>query len=360
MKEVKILQSNNRNIQKPAHLNLKDVDGDEMRKLREYVLSRVNLLIYSDPDIFYQTMDWVSSQWVHDGINNAPEDMTSLEILERAGKGEKIRCVEYAKVTVDVFNALGYVARLVNIISEDADYGGLGKAHMAVEVWSNSLEKWIYLDPQFSMYATKDKIPLNYYEIYTNFDEVHIIYMDTKAAIVGIDKSEAIKKYKDFLSNYFGFMCIFVYEQDIRTRLTLHLNNPKQQLAFQYMGLSNAVYTNNLHDLYFPINQTLILFDYKEKIDFNPIFKKSNIKTLEEFQANLDLFETQPKFKLKFLNNMEFFNKYEIQINQQEKFYTNESTVDCELREGINTIKVCAINKLGVKGCTTEIQIRYE
>ncbi|WP_142127211.1 hypothetical protein [Bacillus sp. SLBN-3] len=77
----------------------------------------------------------------HHGINQAHCGSSSLDILKRAASGERFRCVEYASVTRDVLIAFGHPARSVNILSADADYGGVGKGHMGTEVWSDDLDK---------------------------------------------------------------------------------------------------------------------------------------------------------------------------------------------------------------------------
>jgi hypothetical protein len=37
--------------------------------------------------------------------------------------------------------------------------------HSSTEIWSNQYRKWVMLDPTFAMYAEKDGIPLNAYEL---------------------------------------------------------------------------------------------------------------------------------------------------------------------------------------------------
>lgn len=147
MKKIKIVESNNQNLDSLRHLNVNQVEDADLTKLRDYVMSKIKLTDYKDPQIFFETMDWVSSQWVHHGFHEAPKEMTSYDILQKVAEGERFRCVEYAKVTADILNALGYVTRSLNIKTHDSDYGGVGRAHAVTEVWSNALDKWVLLDP---------------------------------------------------------------------------------------------------------------------------------------------------------------------------------------------------------------------
>ena len=84
-----------------------------------------------------------------DGLRNAQE------ILEEAAKpGVKFFCVQYASVLLSAVQAMGWPARQVGIDS-----------HCFMEVWSNQHRKWVMLDPTPSVYAEKNGVPLNTYEI---------------------------------------------------------------------------------------------------------------------------------------------------------------------------------------------------
>src|SRR3712207_9513543 len=37
--------------------------------------------------------------------------------------------------------------------------------HSSTEIWSNQHRKWVMFDPTFAMYAEKDGVPLNAYEL---------------------------------------------------------------------------------------------------------------------------------------------------------------------------------------------------
>lgn len=77
MKKIKIIESNNLNLDSLRHLNIKPIEDANLTKLRDYVMSKIKLTDYKDPQIFFETMDWVSSQWVHHGFHEAPKEMTS-------------------------------------------------------------------------------------------------------------------------------------------------------------------------------------------------------------------------------------------------------------------------------------------
>ena len=175
MKKIIIQESNNELINCQAKSVILP-DMEDLNELRKYILHSTDFSGLSDFDLFLEVMGWVNTRWVHNGINDAG-NASSLEILKRASNGENFRCVEYATVTKDILLAMGYIARSLTILAEDADYAGFGQAHSVTEVWSNRFKKWIFLDPQINVYATKDNIPQSYYEIYKSFENVSFNFL---------------------------------------------------------------------------------------------------------------------------------------------------------------------------------------
>lgn len=350
MGKVKIIKSNNElindNIKKLVLTN-----NDELYDLRQYVLNELDLSGYSEMEIFINVMNWVNSRWEHDGINEA-YNSSSLEILKRAESGECFRCVEYGKVTKDILISLGYIARQIGIKSVNFDYGGFGMSHVVTEVWSNELEKWIFLDPQCNCYAVLGDKPLNFYEIYINFDDIEF------KSIKKVDKDN-YDSYKAFIKNYLGYMNTSYRLNDIEYQLYLHLNGKDELLAFQYMQLSNAVFTKNLEDMYFNPNKTTILFEYKEMIDYKKVAKEHNLNTMEELEKNINLFSAKPNFKLKFLTNTPSFSYYELCIDNKVIILEGD-TFEFNLNEGENIISVSSVNKQGIKSKGTKMEILYK
>ena len=57
--------------------------------------------------------------------------------------------------------------------------------HVTTEVWSNKLNKWIFLDPQFGIYVQLNNRPINIFEIYEtkktgNFENIKFIEVKNK------------------------------------------------------------------------------------------------------------------------------------------------------------------------------------
>ena len=75
-----------------------------------------------------------------------------------------------------ILKGLGYITRSIGLRKKNVAYGGFGMGRIASEVWSNKLKKWVFVDPQFSLYVTHNQY-LNFYDMYLlkkqgEFDEI--------------------------------------------------------------------------------------------------------------------------------------------------------------------------------------------
>lgn len=341
-------------------LTLEDsINTLEFSELKKYVTSKKIIKSKNEPELYFELMEWVSNQWEHNGWNAAPDSLNSLGILKSVHEdGQQYRCVEYGVVLNDILNSFGYVARTVGLKHENVDYGGAGMGHVATEVWSNKLNKWIFLDPQFGIYAQKDNVPLNIFEIYTvkkvgDFDK--IVFMEAKTNKANNDYGIG------FLTNYLGYIDIKQKHRNQSYSLALKMEGERDFLTFQAFPISKVAFTNNVEDLYFSLNQTMVLFDYIEDEirRTEEEYGKLDIKTVEDFNKNMAMFAAKPNFKVSFDNNMPWFKNYRVKLNnsvideQNGKYYVN-------LNEGVNTLTVIAVNQNGIEGIPTVIKLKYE
>lgn len=369
-KKIQIIESNNKFIPENK-LYIKD--ANDLIELRNYVLEQTNLSSFSDPEIFFKVMNWVSTRWKHDGLNKAGK-ISSYEILINASKGSKYRCVEYGKVFSDVLLSFGYIARTIGLKSPDVAYGDVGKAHVASEVWSNELNKWVFIDPQFCIYALYDDKYLNFYEIYQIYKEKkydQITFMvsekylefnsDKTNSDIDVIKNAYLNDYKNFLKNYFGSIDTYVLVNGEKINLNLRLDNPNDFITFQGSPFGNNVFTLNQEHLYFNLNQIMVIFDYntKEKERVEKLEKEVEIKTLEEYLEKRYLFYANPDLIISLSNNIVWFSHYEITINDKtETLYAHK--FELTLNEGVSNICIKGINKFGISSPITIIKIKYE
>lgn len=343
-----------------ALLNIPDsIDTADYLELREFVDNHFKAKSLNEPEIFFELMGWVSKQWKHNGWNAAPDTMNSLGILKTAiNEGEQYRCVEYGRVLKDVLLAYGYISRSVRLKHIDVDYGGAGMGHVATEVWSNQFEKWIFLDPQFNIYARFENTPLNIFDISElkkkgKFDEIEFVTPG--------EKKENFKYGSDFLTNYLGYIDIQQEKNQHNYLIALKLAGKRNFLTFQAFPYGRTVFTNDSEELYYSLNQTMMILDYSEAEQkrVKEAYAKLNIKSSEGFNKNMYLFSAKPDFKLSLDNNMPWFDKYIVKLNGQA-INPESSVYSISLKKGLNTIDAVAINKAGVKGVPTQMKIMYE
>lgn len=367
-KKIVIVESNNERLDNkentiPFRI---DISDSSLFKLREYVTSQIHLPMDSDPQTILSVMEWVRNQWAHDGFNEPPASATSLEILKLAQQGAKYSCNEYGAVFSDILLSLGYISRIVNLNSIDIAYGPLGMGHVASEVWSNSLQKWIFIDPQFCMSARYKGQYLNYYEIYQvrkqgKFNDIEFVMPNSYIKNNKLNKTQLVAEYRKFLQNYFGYLVTPYRRDNFSSLMVLMLDAKEQFLTNQGLSSNPLVFTHDPKDFYFSINRTLIVFNYQAfSPSWSQIVNEYQLQTMQDYKDNMYKFAAKPEFTLLFQNNMPWFDHYEFQIENGSWIPLHNDLVNWMARDGINTIHARSINFAGIPGPTTTIRIKYE
>jgi hypothetical protein len=339
----------------------KGLDNPDLVKLRDYVNAETKLQSSQDPQIVLDTLAWVSRQWKHDG-NNPAGKLTSYEILQNAKAGTRYRCVEYGKVTADILKGFGYVSREIGMLSPDAAYGGYGCAHATTEVWSNKLDKWIWVDPQFGLYAKHGGLILNYYEVYKlhkggRLKDVEFTYADP-GSTTPAERKKAIDEYVKFVSRYFGQITMPAVRSGESFYQALMLDTKEQALTFQSFPSGWQVFTRDPADMYFPINHALII----------PGFQRSAYVQVEGFnQWDAATFErrkgevaARPDLSLSFQHNMPWFDHFEVRIDGGPWSRVEDpKKLELTLKDGLTRIEAVAVNQAGLRGVPCSLDLRY-
>lgn len=131
-----------------AHLHtFTDSESERFKTLREkYKLDGVVAKAKSQFEAQLALLSWVHNKWVHDSLSE-PAHEDALTILADVDQGKRFRCVEYSVVLAEVFQAMGYPARIVALKKDGMSYG-VGKGHVITEAWNDELGKWIAFDGQ--------------------------------------------------------------------------------------------------------------------------------------------------------------------------------------------------------------------
>lgn len=366
VKKITVLENNNYLLNnKVDYLNYPDdISKKEYADLKALIEKDVNVAGMTDQQLIIELLNWVSSQWDHDGINEAPDSLNSYQIVLSARDGNRYRCVEYGGVLSDALKSFGFVSRSLGLTTPDVAYGGFGMGHVATEVWCNSLQKWIFVDPQFSVYVQHKGQYLNYYDIYIRYkegkyDEISFLPTEKYARKRKLDLAAYQQEYKAFQKQYFGFINASYRFQNQKQSLALMLDGTAPYLTFQGQTSVDMVFTKNPDDFYFDMNRVSISFSFQQTSRFLEISKRYNIRTDGQYKRHMAEFAPVPNLNLSLLHNMPWFDHYEVRLNGKLLEADAKGRYPANLTEGVNSLEAVAINKSGLKGIPTKMVLRY-
>ena len=368
-KKIEIVETDNYFSPVASSLYPDDVaSASTLSVLRAYVLERAALKPEDDPGVILKALEWVSVQWRHDGLHEARPGESALDILKDVHeKGARYRCVEFGFVVSELLKSLGYAARPVEIDSVDFAYGGFGRQHVAAEVWSNRLRKWIFIDPQNGAYPTWQGKFLSFYELYDlkkqgRFAEVKFNATDGfRERDREFDDKEFQTGYGEFLSKYFGAIGTAAVRNGKKYLLVLQLDGRTQPLTFQGWPYENAVFTQNAVDFYPEMNRTLLSFEYRDKIGSKEAWITAHgIKTEADYFAKMPLLVPKPDLVVSFADPSLWHSKYEFRTSRLGAWtQAPGDSMDWRLQEGENYLEARSVNKMDIPGPSTFVAVRY-
>lgn len=365
LKRIKITSTNNRPYYVESNTYVFPIpDTKYLKELRKYILTKgFSLKEKSEMKFILKSLAWVTTQWKHDGMNQPQKNARALEILKSVHKESKrYRCVEYGLVLSEVLQAFGFITRKIALRSNDVAYGGYGQGHVAMELWVNDLNKWIFLDPQFGSYLVKNgnNTPLSYYEIYEEKRKKNWSLINAKF-VVKPPKSEknTEKQYKNFLKNYFGHITVSSGAKN--SSISLSLEDNESVITFQGHPSDKAIFTKNQNTLYPSINRVSIFLEFKNKIkNFQKIVKDHNIKSNDDYLRKMYLFSAKPEFYVTFQNNIPLFSHYEYRHKKAGMWIrVNKKKILWNALKSNNRIEARGVNQFGRPGPLTYIDLQY-
>ncbi len=296
---------------------------------------------------------WVSAQWKHDGRNVPPLSMNACQILDQTATGIRYNCEAFARVLNDVMIAHGIVSRVIQLRTADQAYGGPGQGHIANEVWSNSLKKWIFVDPQMNGMVLRNNEPQNISEISAAISE------GRRAELRFLCSGISAEKYEEFLTKHMGYLITLIKSGTRDALLTLSLNAKDQFLTFQGLPASGTEFTTSRGDLYPPVNETSMSFFYDQLISFDSVMRQYDVRTKEDYVRAMPRFAAVPKFKIGLENTMPWFDHYEVSIDGKHWANVKGAEFQWRLHDGHNSIQVRSVNSRQMAGPVTTMYITY-
>lgn len=333
--------------------------------LKEFIQQRLKPRIQSDIQAFGDILSWVNSRWDHDG-SMSPANMSSMEILEAAENGRNFSCNEYANVFTDIMHSQGYVCRTIGVATADIAYGGMGVSHSLCEAWSNELNAWILIDPQFGLMIKHGKQYVNYLELQDLIakkkeKELQFEHFDARKKTAK-EKEELRKNYLDFIKQYNAYIMFNARQASKDVLHVLSLGEYSQFLTNQGGNTRPLIFLNSAEKAYYTLNRTHVLFDFNiPSGDAGSLSASDTALTQSAFMERMAETASIPDFTLNFSNNMPWFSYYEMRFNEENVWKkVSANSMKLILREGKNSIEVRAVNQAGIPGPITFMKIRYQ
>ena len=186
-------------LRKRYNLDSISGNGDEISKMK-------NLLL------------WVHNTVRHDGNSENPKQKNAIDLIEICKKENRgVNCRMLSTILKDAYQAEGLKTRIVTCSPKDTtDFD----CHVITIVWSNTLNKWLWMDPTNNAYISDEKGNL------LSIEEVRTKLVKNEPLIVNENanwnnKQKVIKKnYLDsYMSkNLYWIQCPVKSEWDIETR----------------------------------------------------------------------------------------------------------------------------------------------
>jgi len=344
----------------PAAYNKKQV-----QMLKEFIQQRFKPKMQSDIQVFGEILSWVNSRWDHDG-SMSPANMSSIDILQAAENGRNFSCNEYANVFTDIMHSLGFVCRTIGVVTSDIAYGGMGVSHSLCEAWSNDLNKWILIDPQFGLLIKQGNQYVNFAELQVLLSKkqeksIQFEHFDTRKKTTK-EREQLRTEYLEFIKQYNAYI---MFNARLSGRDVLHvwtMGKQSQFLTNQGGNTRPLIFLNDYEKAYFSLNRTHMLFDFNiPSGDAGSVAAIDSNLTQELFLERMAETASIPDFTLTFSNNMPWFSYYEMRFNEDNSWKkVSGNTMKLILKEGKNSIEVRSVNQAGIAGPITFMKIRYQ
>jgi len=259
-------------------------------------------------------------------------------------------CIQFNNLLAGMCMAYGWQARLVNI-----------NAHEICEVWNDEFSKWIYLDSSYTNFYSYDKetlTPQNYLEIHNHYTNLFHSEKPYDWMFDGnFASSDAWDKIDEFPLGQ-GSPTFHALRPWAGVNLAQFMRMVPRNNFYEQpypMPLAHGIdkwpwdgYIN-WYDEKTPPNRKHSWFTDRP-CDMWPDLNRVHINALSSY-GNDRLF-------LHFETYTPNFSHFEVSADDTEWKKTGEKWT-WFLRSGKNTLRVCSVNKLGVKGKPSSVVLHY-
>jgi hypothetical protein len=320
--------------------NFDSFGNPKLQELREkYKLDEVVATGKDEFDRQLLLNDWVHFRFRKFGTPTA-DPKGALEILKAVEEGHTFFCAHYAATLVSAAASLGWVDRAL-ALRRHRDYPGAGAPeHSSSEIWSNQYRKWIMIDPTANMYVEKDGVPLNAYEIRTEW-----FSREGEDLVFSIGKER--KKYRKadlpiFLGRFAGF-----------GDLTVPANEMEKYGFTGYIPNTNLMDAGDDYGKMFVVKDALCEARWHERVNpanpaVDPYFPIG--------QAALSFSPAGGSLKVAIRTMTPNFKEFRVRIDGGE-WKTSPDAFAWALHPGSNRLESKSVNQFGVEGPVSLVEV---
>lgn len=316
-------------------------DNPKLKELREkYRLDEVVAPGKDEFDRQILLLDWTHRQFKKFGRPSA-NPRGALEILRNVEEGHTFFCAQYGSTLVSAAASLGWVDRAL-ALRRHKDYPGAGSPeHTSTEIWSNQHRKWIMIDPTANMVVEKDGVPLNAFEIRTEW-----FSREGKDLVFSIGKERKKHRKADlpiFLGRFAGF-----------GDLTVPANEMEKY------GFTGYIPNTNFMDAGPDYGKMFIVKDKVcEGTKWHERTAPANPAADPYFpigQAAVTLRAEGDKLRVAFRTMTPNFKEYRVRFDGGE-WTVQPATFAWTLRPGGNRLEAKTVNLFGVEGPVSTVEV---
>ncbi len=172
-RQVRMLETKNPAIVRSSiPFEYEPFNHPRLKKLREdYKLDAVVAGAKTEMELIEKLAAWSSQRWEKGHLNQAYPPWDAYEILKEHADGTPVGgfCQQYNVVFLQACESFGLVGRAVSLGQGDSGLAKIRGGHEVVEIWSNEVAKWIYVDGNAAWYFVDEAsgTPLSLRELRT-------------------------------------------------------------------------------------------------------------------------------------------------------------------------------------------------
>lgn len=195
-------------------------------------------------------MTWVHNVVRHDGSSMNPDSKNAIDMVELCRKENRgINCRMMAQVLNECYLAMGFKSRFVTCMPKVM----IDDCHVINVVYSNTLDKWIWMDPTFNAWVTDDGGNL------LGISEVRQRLKDNEPLVLNEDANwnNEVKQTKEsYLGSYMAknlyyLVCCLSSEYNSETEYEGKVRSGYMALVPKYFTPGNSRYYKTSNEDYF-------------------------------------------------------------------------------------------------------------